>query len=653
MSDTTKYKNLFSPLQIGSLRLDNRIVAAATVTNLASANGSVTDRLIDLYSDRAAGGAGLITVEMSAVQPTGRAWNCMLGIWDDRFIPGLDKLVDAIHSQGTKCSVQLGHSGRQTTSAVIGTRPLAPSSISQYPPGHPAYLLPRALSPAEITHIVNDMVKAVNRAKQAGFDAVELHGAHGYLFHQFLSPAGNIRNDAYGGNTSNRCKILRDIIKGIRKTSGSGIEILCKIDGNEHVEGGIDLAEAVKIAACLESAGVDSILVSAGCAASIEYLIPPAHMPSALNLEDAREIKKHVNIPVGVVGKIDDFQQADSIIDRSDVDYVAIARPLLCDPALPLKLSRNTEQDIRHCIYCNEKCTSIDDQLAISCVRNPFLGGKRLGKTQSGPKMRKKRVAIIGGGAAGLKAAKTAAEQGNDVHLFEKAGTLGGQVNLVSKLPYKKTWNTIVPYFETACEKLNVTVECGQEASMETIRALKPDVVILATGAIPDLDRFDIAEGARTVSAFEAMTDPDGIDDEVVVVGGQRLAVDTCIYLASLGKRVSLVSRGSDESYLARNIHRSIRPHIVKSLSDKKITILYGASLRKIEKENLHINVSGTDRKFPFKTAVLATYLKPVLPPFIDDIQRTGAKVYRIGDCVFPRGLAAAISEGFETGLMV
>lgn len=648
MNHDTKY--LFSPFKMGNLLLDNRIIGAATVTNLGRFDGNVNDRMVALYARRAAGGAALITIEMTATHPTGKGMYYLLGSWDDRFIPGHRKLVDVIHSHGRKCSLQLGHCGPQTTRAIIGTRPVAPSSLSQFPLGHPQYVLPRALSGGEIEEIIKYTSDAAYRAMQTGFDAVELHGAHGYLFHQFLSPAGNIRDDKYGGSTTNRCRILTDIVGKIKKKCGPNFCIICKIDGNEHIENGIKLEEATKVAKLLENAGVDALLISAGCAVKVEYIIPPGYIKSAPYAYEASEIKKAVKIPVGVVGKIDDLTLADRLIGNHNVDYIALARSLLCDPELPTKARQGKWDQIRRCIYCNEKCNRVDDQYAVGCVLNPVLGHESESDYQVRPTTDKKKIIVIGGGPAGLEAARAAATRGHNVHLLEKSTKLGGQVNLTAKIPGKETRSSIIPYYEKKLSHLGVNIECGKNSDIHTLRALNPEVVIIATGAAPRLEEIAASEDARVITAFEALSNPQSLEKQVIIIGGQRLGVDTALYLASKNKEVTLLVRGENESYITQNITRTLRAHITQSLQRYNIKIIYKASVGRIIKDNIALTIDGTYRELSYKIAIIAMSLKPVLPSFSKEIKLIGCPVYKIGDCVFPRGLGSAISEGFEIG---
>ena len=487
----------------------------------------------------------------------------------------------------------------------------------------------------------------------SGFDAVEIHAAHGYILHQFLSPAGNIREDRYGGNTLNRCRILVDIILGIKEVCGADFPIICKLDGNEHIPGGIDAAESVRIARHLEQAGADALLVSAGCGASLEWILPPAFMPSAPNLTEARAIGQIVNLPVGLVGKIDDLEQVDQCLAAGEFDFIALARPLLADPNLPRKLGTNRAAGIRPCIYCNEKCNSIDDQYQIGCSVNPGLG--RETEAQKRPRSPKpQKVMIIGGGPAGLQAAEQAALRGHLVHLVEKSAEIGGQVNLVQKIPGKDKWAGIIRYYRQTLDRLKVSLHLGQEADIRILEEVDPATIIIATGAVSDMNLFAVSAEARLTSSFEAIARGNQIAEEkITIIGAQKLAVDTAMYLASIGKQVSILARGGDESYLQQNITRSYWPHILEAIKQYEIKIIPGASVTGIDAEYIYLNRNGREESLSYHRAVLAAYLKPLLPGIMPHIESMGVPVYKIGDCVQPRSLAMATTEGYDAAWQV
>jgi len=649
----TKYPTIFSEMKIGPLTAANRLAGAAMVSNLADAEGGVTDQVVALYARRAQGGAGLITVEMTAVHPRGRAWYYMLGLWDDRFIPGLARLAGTIHEAGRAATIQLGHAGPQTTREIIGTRPVAPSELSQFAPGHPGHLLPRALEKAEVEAIIAQTVAAAGRARRAGFEGVELHAAHGYLFHHFLSPAGNLRTDQYGGDTAGRARIVTRIIRGIREQNGPGLAIIVKLDGDEHLPGGLVPAEAAAVARLLEAAGADGILVSAGCGASLEHLLPPAYMPSAPNLAAAREIKAGLKIPVGLVGKVDDFPAAEAALARGEVDWLALARPLLADPDLPAKLARGQEDRIRRCLYCNESCNGIDRQYRIGCSINPRLGRESfIAGRPSPPGGAGGPVVVLGGGPAGLEAALTAAGRGLKVLLFEKSDRLGGQVGLAARVPGKATWGGIVPFYRRRLEELGVAVSLDRAPGPEEIAGLEPRSVILATGAAPRPDGSGVGGGEGAKTAFQALARPEELGRRVAVIGGRRLAVDTALFLAAQGREVTILSRGEDQEYLLGGVTPSLRPHVRERFNRGGINIRHQTSCRAVEGGCALVECQGISLRLDFDAVVLATAPAPVLPEWAEGTMIPGAALFRVGDCLAPRGLGQALVEGFEAGAL-
>jgi 2,4-dienoyl-CoA reductase-like NADH-dependent reductase (Old Yellow Enzyme family)/thioredoxin reductase len=647
------YPHLFAPAQIGRLQLKNRIIGAATVTNMATVDGSVSERTIAHYARRAQGGASIITVELTTFHPSGRAWVYMLNLWDDKYVPGFKRLVDAIHSAGAKCTIQLGHGGRQTNRAHTHRRPVAPSAVAQFPVDHPGYVLPRALEISEITELVEAIADAARRAADAGFDGVEVHGAHGYLFHQFLSPAGNLRTDEYGGDTARRCRFICEAIEAIKASCGNDFPVICKIDGEEHVPNGIDVEEAARIAPHLEKAGADAIEVSAGCGASLQYILPPACMASGLNADGASRIKSEVSVPVIVVGKIDTPELAEEIVATGKADMVALARALICDPDFPKKAQSGQPEEIRPCMYCNQGCNRVDHQYSITCVFNPTTAQESEPGFDLEVTTVPRRVLVIGGGPGGMEAARVAALRGHQVTLCDRGERLGGQMLLASRLDSKTSWTKMVDYYEHQLSRLGVDIRLDTDVDEAFVKEYNPDVVIMATGAavgLPEIPGLD--QHPCVLSVFDVLGDGPPEGRNVVVIGAQRAGADVAAYLGSRGYAVKFVVRGSDPSYVAANEGLSTRPLLMQELRDSGVEFLFDADATVVLSDGVRIRQAGEERVVPCDAVVVATGLGPE-NDLKQELREGPWKLYLIGDCIAPRGFEDAIREAFHLAVLL
>lgn len=475
----TAFQELFTPYTIKGVEIKNRLVVPAMGTNLGNRDGTVSQRLIDYYTARAKGGFGLIVVEGVAVNPTGMCIPNEGHFWDDANIPGMKKLVDAIHSNGAKTILQIHHAGRQTNPGIIGgLQPIAPSRAS-CPVDNS---LPREIPTSEVYEIIEQFGDAALRAKKAGFDGVDIHGAHGYLVAQFMSGHANKRIDEFGGTFEGRMKFPLEIIKNIRKKCGDDFIIGFRLSYNEKVPGGRTLEESLVVAHLLEEAGIDLLDVSIMTYASTEYMSANGALPNGYNQFATEKLKNSVTIPVIAVGRITPAM-ANDMVRTGKADFIAVGRGSLADPELPNKLMEDRLDEVSPCISCTQSCLGyiLSDKVYVSCLVNPVTGHE--GEYDFSKVAEPKKVLVVGGGPAGLMAAKTAAQRGHNVILCEKSDTLGGQFRLAAVPPTKHDIAGAIKNYITMCKKYGVDIRLNTTVDEELIKEVAPDAVILATGS--------------------------------------------------------------------------------------------------------------------------------------------------------------------------
>jgi len=530
---------LFSPLHIGKLPVKNRIVMAPIDTNLADEDGGVTDALLAFYERRARGGVGLLIVENSQVDfPVGKNTNRQLSIHDDAKLEGLKKLSAIIRSGGARAAIQIHHAGRETTLEVTGgVMPVAPSPI---PCGHLKTPV-RELAKSEIEDLVGKFIAAAIRGNKAGFDLVEIHGAHGYLVGEFLSPYTNKRTDEYGGGFAQRMRFPMEIVQGIKESLGRDFPIGFRFSADEFVHGGIDVSEAQRIAKALEKAGVDVLHVSAGIYESLPTLLEPMSYAQGWRCHLAAEIKKAVTVPVIAVGVIREPVFAEQVLAKGAADFVAIGRGLLADPDWPEKARQGRISELNRCIGCNVGCLSKRLTHAIQCSVNPETGHER--NCRIAPiQASQERMTIVGGGPAGLEAARVATLRGFRVTLFEKAMDLGGQMRLAALPPGKDKIRWTIEYYLDQMKRLKVDLRLGREALLEDILDTSPDVVVLATGSKPLSPAFPSLFTADDILS----SPPAHAGGSAAIVGGGSIGCETALFLHERGYSVSLFEQLPD-----------------------------------------------------------------------------------------------------------
>ena len=635
---------LWKPFRMGQMELRNRIAMAPITAQYASKEGRVTKRQKDHYEARARGGAGLLIVEATYIHPQGQAFVNQLNISSEELVSGLSELVQVIHQHGAKAAIQLHHGGRMARSDLTGMELVAPSPLPK-PNGE----VPRELTVDEIVGLVALFAQAAGRAKRAGFDGVEIHGAHSYLVDQFLSPATNKRQDAYGGDVRGRARFLVEIIKAIRGEVGDGYPVWVRMNGKEYgVEGGATLEDAQQIARMAEEAGVDAIHVSAYGPKTPTNLTSPRFVPAII--EDLAEgVKKMVSVPVMAVGRITP-EAGERLLAEGKADIIAIGKGLLADPELPNKVAAGKLEDITPCIVC----MGCRDDLfragvpGIRCQVNAALGREE--ECQIVPAAQPRRVLVVGGGPGGMEAARVAALRGHSVTLWEREARLGGQLVQAAIPPHKDRIEALTRYLQTQLKKLGVKVELAKEAAPSMIEEFGPEALVLATGARPLVPEIPGLHRARMAQAGEVLEGKVDVGPRVAVIGGELVGCETAEFLADKGKRVTVMRRGQE---MASSVGPSLRAFFLERLERKGVTLLAGVKYEEATPEGLVITTGDGERKTIAANAIVLAAGSVSDRKLYDEVKGKVPEVHLVGDCVEPRKIGDAIAEGYRAGLEI
>jgi len=650
------YPHLFQPFRLGSVTLKNRLVMSPMTMNYATEDGLVTDKLIRHYMERAKGGVGLIMLEGTYFTPEGKGYRHQLGICSPEHARALEQMTRAIHDLGedTKIFMQLHHAGGRTSAKVTGLQPVAPSEIPAYPGGE----VPHALTVNEIEALVRAHVQAAVWAREAGFDGVDLHCAHGYLIPAFLSPLSNRREDAYGGDLANRTRFLVEIIRGIKDGLGKAYPLTIKISGDEFMEGGLGAEEMIRIAQIAQQEGIDGISVSAGSvggkklgsleqAHQILRTMPMMTEPGCL-VPLAERFKEKLDIPVITVGRINHPSLAEDILAGGRADLVAMGRSLLADPYLPQKAMEGREEDIRLCIACNEGCYKrIFQQLDIRCAINPLTG--REIDPGSPRAAAAKQVVVVGGGPAGLEAAYGAWQNGHKVTLIEAQQNLGGQLNLAAAAPGRSEIENLKRFLLKRLESTDVAILTGEKATVQVIETYRPDLVICATGAYPKVLEIPGLENLPVMSAWEAIGGIAVPASPCLVVGGGLVGCEAADYLSEQGCRVILVEI---LPAIASDGDADTQAYYDMKFSVNEVTIYTEAQIIRLDKGAVLVEKDGEKIELPVASVVLAVGAESD-DSLYQELAAAGIACVKIGDCVTPRRILDAIHEGFQAGCAV
>jgi 2,4-dienoyl-CoA reductase-like NADH-dependent reductase (Old Yellow Enzyme family)/thioredoxin reductase len=637
-------QHLFSSFHLKRLAFRNRIVMPGLATFLIGPDGFITSKTVEHYRRRAGGGPAMVIMEACAVSPEGRVSSHQARIYDDRFVEGLSQIASAVKSEGAIAAVQIHHGGRQTSFKVIGRKPYAPSPLSC--PSISGEV--EVLTSEGIHKLVYQFAEAAVRARDAGFDLIEIHGAHGYLVNQFLSPFSNIRDDGYGGNVAGRARFAQEIVRAIRQRVGWSFPLSFKISAQEFVPGGLTVDESVEILKILCEAGIDIVQVSAGNDATPEWICQPMFMKKACLASSSEKIRSSLKIPVMAVGRINDPETAESVIASGQADLVCMGRGLLADPDMPNKAKTGKYDDIRYCIACNTCMESIFRKGKIECLVNPFLGREQ--ELVCRPADRRRKVMVIGGGPGGLNAAWLAAKRGHRVLLYDQHRVLGGQLVPGSMPAFKRELKSLIRFLSKQVEKHGVVCRLGCQVSANTVRQENPDVVIIATGSNPFIPLIAGIDRPFVFSYNQVLELYRPEPCKTVVIGGGTTGCEIALHLAENGSSVTIVELFSK---IGRGLETISRKVLLSRLAELGVEFLTDSHLSKIEENGVVVHVGENAEHFiEAERVVLATGCRPEKKLY-EEIRELGFETKIIGDCLEPRNAKSAIYEGTLVGLSI
>lgn len=624
--------------KIGPMKVRNRIVMPAMATGLGSINGEVTRPMIDYYQERAAGGAGLIIVEIACVDsPQGRGSLTQICVDHPRYVFGLNQLCEAIQSYGCKAMLQLHHAGRQTgLNATDGMQPVAPSPIAC----KLMRAMPREMTLDEIEAIKKKFVSAAYFASQAGFDGVEIHAAHGYLLSQFLSPYTNKRNDEYGGSTENRARLLLEIITAIKKKLPR-LALGVRVNMNDFVPGGIELQEGLEVVTLIEAAGADIINVTCGTYESGQTNIEPSSYNEGWRIQMAAAVKAEVSIPVLGGGVIRHPEFAENLIKEGKVDFVWVGRGMIADPNWSNKALNGNFERIRPCLSCNTCIASSFKGIPLHCTVNPYAGREwKIGPVSD---LDSRRAMVVGGGPAGMQAAVSLARAGAEVELLEQKNELGGLLNIASLPPYKQRLAELAEYLKSELDKAKVNVHLNTKFDPTLLADYEPDLLVLAVGARPVIPAIPGAAG-KIVSLDEILSENHRLNGKnIIIIGGGSSGCELAEYLADDGNTVTIVEQAPQ---LAADLEAMTRLGLLSRLKGKDIKMKTAAIVKEMNGQEVTVSrmADGQEERLQADLIVAACGYASV-PELYEAVNDQVGQVYVIGDAACARGVEAALAE--------
>lgn len=636
---------MFSPIKIGPMTVPNRFVVSPMCNNYATERGELSDTSFNYYRERARGGFGLITIEATVVDRRAKGGMRKACLFEDHTIESFRRVIDALHAEGSKVSVQLQHAGPEGNSKASGYPLRSATAI----PSAVGRNIPIAITREELYELIEMYGDAAVRAQKAGADAVEIHCAHGYLLSSFLSQRTNKRVDEFGGSFENRMRLPRLIVENIRRKAGESLAILCRINSTDGVDGGLSVHDSAAIAAYLEGCGVDGLHVSRSVHIRDEYMWAPTVLHAGFSADLVTEIKQAVSIPVITVGRFTEPHFAELMVREGRADLVAFGRQSLADPATPRKAKEDCLDELTPCIACLQGCVhNMFRGEPITCLVNPYLGRE---SAEFEPLAESKKIMVIGGGVGGLYAAWVAASRGHKVDLYEATDTLGGQMRLAAYPPGKGDLTNMVRSYIYKCELHGVNIHMNTEVTSELVQSEAPDAVIVATGAKPLVLPIPGIHDSGLIHAVDLLDGKASCGEKVLVVGGGMVGSETAAFLGELGHTVTVVELRDDVGMDVISEHRKFlmrdfEEYGIKSITNAKVSSFFeGGVTYSLADQSEH-------RISDFDSVVLAMGSR-AYNPLEEKIKHIVPATYVIGDAVRARRALDATKEALDAILQL
>ncbi len=645
----SQFPHLFSPLRIRGKVLKNRIMSTGHDTSMPTDN-LVNDQLVAYHTARAKGGVGLIVLQVAGVHDSARYTSHVLMATDDACIPGYRRIAEACHAEGTVVLSQVFHPGREIMESSDGL--LAVAYAPSASPNERFRVMPRELSQAMIDEIVQGYADAACRLHSAGIDGVEVVASHGYLPAQFLNPRVNRRGDGYNGDLDARLRFTREVIAAVRAATDEDFIIGLRISADERDPEGLTEDESLQAVKSLQNQ-LDYVHIVAGTSASLGgaiHIVPPMAIEAAYLASEAGTFKRSLEIPLFVTGRINQPQEAELIVARGQADVCGMTRALICDPQMPSKTESGHVEDVRACIACNQACIGhFHRGYPISCIQHPETG-RELIYAERQMATQRKRVLVVGGGPAGMKAAAVAAQRGHEVTLCEASAQLGGQVNLAQLLPRRAEFGGASTNLQREMQLAGVDVRRNTRVDRALVEQERPDVVIVATGATPYRPPYEEAGDLQVVDAWQVLRGEVKIGRSVLVTDWRAdwIAPGIAERLVREGHQVQLAVNGT---HVGENLPLYVRDHLAGELHRLGISITPYARLYGVDDSTVYLQHTASGEPMLVEgidTLVLCQGHQPV-DELADEIADL-AEVRRIGDCLAPRTAEEAIYEGLKAG---